>query len=165
MKKILSIVMIAVLLPLLSGCSQEDDVTSIFTGKVWKLSFITLGDSSTPYSFGMSKEQMDQEYAAEQTPEYLTVTFSLSPNSPDSGNFTATGTLSYIRGKWSADGSTNQFTTSDVPNIPMDNNRIAREMFKGLKNAYRYSGDTRNLYIYYKEGQNTFRLAFTPYKK
>lgn len=33
---------------------------------------------------------------------------------------------------------------------------------QGLRNAYRYSGDSQNLYIYYKEGQTVKFMAFRP---
>ena len=40
------------LLPLLSGCDNEDDVIGIFTGKPWKLSRLANKDSNRQFYSG-----------------------------------------------------------------------------------------------------------------
>ena len=45
-KNIYKIVGLLLLLPLFSGCNDSDDVAAIFTGKTWKLTYITLKDGN-----------------------------------------------------------------------------------------------------------------------
>ena len=44
------------LLPLLSGCDNEDDVIGIFTGKPWKLSRLANKDSNRQFYSGSSAD-------------------------------------------------------------------------------------------------------------
>ena len=48
MKKrlILKVLGLLLLLPMFSGCNDTDDVAGIFTGKTWKLTYITVKDLS-----------------------------------------------------------------------------------------------------------------------
>lgn len=41
-KSIFQIIGLLLLLPLFSGCNDSDDVAAIFTGKTWKLNYITV---------------------------------------------------------------------------------------------------------------------------
>ena len=41
-RSIFQIVGLLLLLPLFSGCNDSDDVAAIFTGKTWKLNYITV---------------------------------------------------------------------------------------------------------------------------
>ena len=45
------------LLPLLSGCDNEDDVIGIFTGKPWKLSRLANKDSNRQFYSGLWKDE------------------------------------------------------------------------------------------------------------
>ena len=45
-RSIFQIVGLLLLLPLFSGCNDSDDVAAIFTGKTWKLTYITLKDGN-----------------------------------------------------------------------------------------------------------------------
>ena len=46
-RSIFQIVGLLLLLPLFSGCNDSDDVAAIFTGKTWKLAYITLKDGKS----------------------------------------------------------------------------------------------------------------------
>ena len=51
------------LLPLLSGCDNEDDVIGIFTGKTWKLSRLTNKGSNAqfyPNLWNNNEEEMNK---------------------------------------------------------------------------------------------------------
>ena len=54
MKKrlILKVLGLLLLLPMFSGCNDTDDVAGIFTGKTWKLTYITVKDSIKCLIFG-----------------------------------------------------------------------------------------------------------------
>lgn len=53
MKKrlILKVLGLLLLLPMFSGCNDTDDVAGIFTGKTWKLTYITVKDSHQMFNF------------------------------------------------------------------------------------------------------------------
>ena len=58
------------LCPLLAGCTNDDDVIAIFTGKSWKLTYIAAEGTNKQYDFWGGNEtafQSDHQYAeAEQ---------------------------------------------------------------------------------------------------
>lgn len=45
------------LLPLLSGCDNEDDIIEILTGKTWKLSRLANKDSNRQFYSGLWKDE------------------------------------------------------------------------------------------------------------
>ena len=50
MRNISKILGLLLLLPLFTGCNDSDDVAAIFTGKTWKLNYITVdGGHTTSY--------------------------------------------------------------------------------------------------------------------
>ena len=53
MKKrlILKVLGLLLLLPMFSGCNDTDDVAGIFTGKTWKLTYITKANGHGWYNF------------------------------------------------------------------------------------------------------------------
>ena len=44
MRNISKILGLLLLLPLFTGCNDSDDVAAIFTGKTWKLNYITVDE-------------------------------------------------------------------------------------------------------------------------
>ena len=48
------------MLPFVSGCNDSDDVNGIFTGKVWKLTYITKKNEHKPYDFWGDKDKYEQ---------------------------------------------------------------------------------------------------------
>lgn len=58
MKKrlILKVLGLLLLLPMFSGCNDTDDVAGIFTGKTWKLTYITVKDSHQMFNFGKRQQ-------------------------------------------------------------------------------------------------------------
>ncbi len=53
MRNISKILGLLLLLPLFTGCNDSDDVAAIFTGKTWKLNYITVdgGHDMFPFLF------------------------------------------------------------------------------------------------------------------
>ena len=45
------------MLPLFSGCNDSDDVAAIFTGKTWKLNYITVDGGHEMFGFWENEEQ------------------------------------------------------------------------------------------------------------
>ena len=56
-KNIYKIVGLLLLLPLFSGCNDSDDVAAIFTGKTWKLNYITVDGGHEMFPFWENEEQ------------------------------------------------------------------------------------------------------------
>ena len=50
-KNICRIIGLLLLLPLFSGCNDTDDVAAIFTGKTWKLNYITVDGGHETVSY------------------------------------------------------------------------------------------------------------------
>ena len=152
------------LLPLLIGCSNSDDVSDIFVGKTWRLNYISTGGKDTAwYNFpGVTPENIQQYAGRTKT---FTASFSgLQSGDIISGTFTGQGSLS-AGGKWSGNGHSGTFTTSEVWGDPSDaNDMVATKILYGLTNAKSYSGDTNgNLFIYFDYEGTTLLMAFSQY--
>lgn len=65
MKKrlILKVLGLLLLLPMFSGCNDTDDVAGIFTGKTWKLTYITKANGHGWYKFADVDDSNIMEYA------------------------------------------------------------------------------------------------------
>lgn len=59
-KNIYKIVGLLLLLPLFSGCNDSDDVAAIFTGKTWKLNYITVDGGHEMFGFGRMRNKKKQ---------------------------------------------------------------------------------------------------------
>ena len=57
-RSIFQIVGLLLLLPLFSGCNDSDDVAAIFTGKTWKLNYITVDGGHEMFGFWENEERM-----------------------------------------------------------------------------------------------------------
>ena len=53
------LLLLLLMLPFVSGCNDSDDVNGIFTGKVWKLTYITKKNEHKPYDFWGDKTNMN----------------------------------------------------------------------------------------------------------
>lgn len=165
-RHIFSLLAIALLLPALSGCDQEDDVLGILTGKVWKLTYIAAeGDESKMYNFwGENTTAYNNSMDALKNDANYNITFDGSEiNGVISGSFTANTASTTITGRWTADGGSRKFTTSDIRVNGAERDAFLGNAFTtGLRNAEKYSGDNYNLFIHYKEGQRTFIMLLHP---
>lgn len=56
-KSIFQIIGLLLLLPLFSGCNDSDDVAAIFTGKTWKLNYITVDGGHEMFGFWEMKRK------------------------------------------------------------------------------------------------------------
>lgn len=158
-------------LPFISGCERSDDVTGIFTGKTWKLTYITVADSKTPhqYNFWGNTETYDKAIKELNKEGAYTIIFSgMESDNIVEGKFSGVlGTPSNYSGSWHADGKSNDFSASIEKNGEMKA-LLDNYFITGLKSATRYKGDYNNLHLYFtykdKGGketdlQLTFRIA------
>lgn len=165
-KNISYLLLVLFMLPVFSGCNNEDDVVDIFTGRTWKLTFIAAEGSTKQFDFWNGNET-----ARKSSMDALALksTFILNFVGSDlseftGGQFTGQGIKAAITGDWKANGETNKLTVSGMRTTQSETDALAKAFITGLQNAIRYEGDNNNLYIYYKEGQTTKFLALHPHK-
>lgn len=164
-RRIYNTLWLLLLLPLFSGCNDTDDVAAIFTGKTWKLNYITIDGGHDMVDFwGADADKRKESYEELNKEGTYNVVFEGIPEGERiSGNIR--GTLvknNSFEGTWNANGKNNNFhasvTGSDSGDI------LAKNFLAGLNcpNST-YEGDSNGkLYIIYKPqgGQRTFRMVF-----
>ena len=149
-KNIYKIVGLLLLLPLFSGCNDSDDVAAIFTGKTWKLNYITVDGGHEMFGFWENEEQ---EKASIKE---------LNKNGTYNIVFDGTVDGDVMNGKWSANAKNNSFKATVTTAGNYGNDQLARNFIEGLNAATSYEGDSNNLYLLYKPApdKQTFRMVF-----
>lgn len=149
--------LLLLLIPALSGCNDTDDVQKIFTGKTWKLTYITEKDEHRMID-GIPPKSLEKLETIGNT---YTITF-LGAKEDDmiSGTFSGKVITTNLNGTWSANGKSNDFRAT-IQNIN-ETDVLAKEFIKGLTTASSYGGDEKNLYLYYTPSgsQKTYSLVF-----
>lgn len=163
-KNIFQIVGLFLLLPLFAGCNDTDDVAAIFTGKTWKLNYITVDGSHEMFDFwGNDNVARTKSYTElEKNGSYNILFDGIAEGDIISGNIKGTivSSFSLNNGTWSANGKNNNFNASVEGNNGGD--QLAKSFLEGLNNATSYEGDNKNLYLLYKpkDSKQTFRMVF-----
>lgn len=151
MKKrlILKVLGLLLLLPMFSGCNDTDDVAGIFTGKTWKLTYITKANGHGWYNF------------PDKT--FMLVFSGSVEDDIIQGTFTGSGAIN-TNGTWSANGKNQEFGMKVEKGTPIDSkDRIAEKILEGMRKANSYKGsDSRNLYLYYQTDKEDLCLVFAP---
>lgn len=142
-RSIFQIVGLLLLLPLFSGCNDSDDVAAIFTGKTWKLNYITVDGGHEMFGFWENEEQEKASIKELNKNGTYNIVFDGTVDG-DVINGNIKGTViatSTFEGKWNAN---------------------AKNFIEGLNAATSYEGDSNNLYLLYKpaSGKQTFRMVF-----
>lgn len=148
--KIKYLLLLFLMLPFISACERSDDVMGIFTGKTWKLTYITRSGSNKPALYDFWDNAKTYETALKEMNKEGAYTLIFSgEETDDAAKGTFAGklyTLDY-KGNWSADGKSNEFHAS---NVTGGTKALLDSYFiEGIKNATRYSGNYDNLYLYY----------------
>lgn len=163
-KNIFQIVGLFLLLPLFAGCNDSDDITAIFTGKTWKLNYITEDGGHEMFNFwGSDNVARTKSYEElEKNASSYNIVFDGIAEEDIIHNGTIRGNVikSFsLEGSWNANGKDNSFKASVTGNDGGD--VLAKNFLEGLNAATSYEGDTNgNLYLIYKGGQRTFRMVF-----
>lgn len=159
--------LLLLLLPFtLGGCSDDDDVLEIFTGKTWKLSYISAeGNHKWIDLWGSNDDAYQNSMKLLEAEGTFTLGFAGSETleSGAGGTLTGQGVNVKINGTWQADGESRKLTLT-LQTSGSDSDVLGKAYLSGLKNAFRYEGDSKNLFIYYKEGQVTRFMGFKPTK-
>lgn len=158
-RSIFQIVGLLLLLPLFSGCNDSDDAAAIFTGKTWKLNYITVDGGHEMFGFweNASIEELNKNgtynIVFDGTVDGDVI------NGNIKGSVIATSTF---EGKWNANAKNNSFKATVTTAGSYGNDRLAKNFIEGLNTATSYEGDSNNLYLLYKpaSGKQTFRMVF-----
>jgi hypothetical protein len=153
-------------LPMLCGCSNnDDDLKVIFTGKVWKMSYIFREGNPKAYvNFWYDDRDAEAASVAKQKEAgHYEVEFAgANLDGVFSGSFSGRGVDASFTGNWRADGKNRTMGTSNLNWTSEEKDVLAKQFQKGMTNAYKYSGDANALYIYYKDGEVTNVIALLP---
>lgn len=162
-RSIYKVLWLLLLLPMFSGCNDTDDVSGIFTGKTWKLTYITIKDSHQMYDFwGTDNNAREKSMTLlDQAGKYIISFNGMEENNIITGALNGTVITANFTGNWSADGKDRNFSAS-IQGGNESSDLLARNFIEGLKSATSYGGDDRNLYLYYTPSgsQQTFSLVF-----
>ena len=86
-----------------------------------------------------------------------------SVNDGASGTLSGKATSASVNGDWSANGDNRELKITIKNGGGTDGDKyLGKAFMDGLKSAFKYGGDNKNLYIYYKEGQTVKFISFAP---
>ncbi len=163
-KNVFQIMGLLLLLPFLAGCNESDDIAAIFTGKTWRLNYITEDGKHEMFNFwGSDQTARENSYKELDEKGNYNIVF----EGVADGNVISNGQIRgnviksiALEGKWSANGKNNNFK-ADVTTGNVNGDILAKNFIEGLNTATSYEGDTNgNLYLKYKAGQRTYRMVF-----
>lgn len=147
------LLLLVLLLPLLSGCNDTDDVQKIFTGKTWKLNYITTKNGHEMYNFWGTDAAAAA--AREKSMELLSnkstyqVTFAgTTTDDIIKGSISGKVVASEFSGTWSANAKDQNFKANVTSGKETD--ILAKKFIEILNQADSYSGDENNLYLNYE---------------
>lgn len=163
MKVYIQLLLAVLFVPVLSACEQEDDVIDIFTGKTWYMTYIAVEGQNTMYDFWQGNEEARiQSFNTIKGDNYTLIFDGAEVNGKAGGTFTGKATSASVNGDWNANGDSRELKIT-VKNAGTDADKyLGKAFMDGLKNAKRYGGDNKNLYIYYEEGQTVKFISFAP---
>lgn len=165
-----SIIGLMLLLPFLMGCNTSDDVLDIFTGKTWKLTVISDSKGKTDWHDYWGGDDAARQASMKLLDGENNFTITFAGVELESGNIEGTyggrGVNDVLSGKWTANGKSNSFTTSDQATPGAKDNILEKAFIYALINAYKYEGDTNGyLKIYFKDEGYDRYLMFNVLKK
>ncbi len=141
--RILYTLLLLLPLAILTSCSNEDDINEIFVGRTFYF-------RSAKINGVQLNSDVKEFYQADNT---YCISFT-------SGTFSGTMAKdTHISGHWSADGSSNEFrmTFNNSEGIN-SSSELCQKLYNILKNATRYSGDSKIITIY-KDNANSILLS------
>ena len=135
---------LTLVIPFLSGCNDTDDVQKIFTGKTWKMTYITKKNEHSWYKFTDVSEAIYKSYDPINGTKAFKIAFTGSTeDNIIRGEFSGSGSVTFT-GTWQADGKSNEFRITgiknqpsygDWPNTLLKDSKM-RPLMKGMKEIY-----------------------------
>jgi len=150
----------------LSGCSDDsDDVRTIFTGKVWKMSYIFRDGNAKSYvNFWLDDREAEAKSVAARdiAGNYEIEFMGAHTDGTFSGTVTGKVINSTFEGTWRANGKNQQISIGNLKWNGEETDVLAKAFQQGMTNAFKYTGDANALYIYYKDGELVNVIALLP---
>lgn len=160
------LLLLLTLLPVVSGCNNEDDVIEIFTKNTWKLSRLTTKDSSEQFLPNLWNNEKDfnasmYDLTQGNQGNNFTINFTGTElNGEIMGtNVDGRGIKSTFTGTWTVKKKKELRIYLKVNGSETD--PLAREFISGLQTVYEYDGDSNSLTLYFDDGQRTKVIGFT----
>lgn len=153
------LLLFVLLLPLLSGCNDTDDVQKIFTGKTWKLNYITTKDEHKMYDFWGNNEAGRKESMKSLAKEgtYRIKFEGATKDDVISGNISGTVVVSALNGTWRANAQNQDFRAN--AKVGKETDILAKKFYEILNQANSYSGDENNLYLHFENLSMVFYVV------
>ena len=96
---------LTLVIPFLSGCNDTDDVQKIFTGKTWKMTYITKKNEHSWYKFTDVSEAIYKSYDPINGTKAFKIAFTGSTeDNIIRGEFSGSGSVTFT-GTWQADAT------------------------------------------------------------
>lgn len=153
------LVLFVLLLPLMSGCNDTDDVQKIFTGKTWKLNYITTKNKHEMFNFWGDDQAARKESMKllGNSGTYL-VKFTGAPiDDIINGSISGTVVKSKFDGTWRANARNQDFEAKVKGGSEGD--ILAKKFIEMLNQVDSYSGDANNLYLNFENLSMVFFVA------
>lgn len=156
------LLLLVLLLPLLSGCNDTDDVQKIFTGKTWKLNYITSKNKHEMFNFWENdeagrKKSMDE---LRKSSTYRVNFIGATVDDVINGSISGTVITNSLSGTWSANARNQDFNAT--VNGGGESDILAKRFIEILNQATSYSGDENNLYLNYENLTMVFFVVQDP---
>lgn len=166
MMRYMTIVLCLILIPVLSGCNDTDDVQKIFTGKTWKMTNITRGkkDEGKWFTFPGVTEEVYRSYDPKNGSRAFRISFEGSTlDDVISGKFSNVSPSSItINGSWNANARNNDFHANIEKSSSSKGDTLGKYIIEAIQKATSYEGDEYNLFLYYEYNNEVLYIAFTP---
>ncbi len=162
------LLLLLALLPIVSGCNNEDDVIEIFTKNTWKLSRLTTKDSSARFLSNLWNNEKDYNASMSALNQENNFTINFAGTELN-GEIMGTaldgrGIKATFTGTWSVDGKNKKMAISLKVN-GSETDPLAKEFINGLQKVYKYEGDSNSLTLYFDDGKRTKVIGFTAQRK
>lgn len=166
MMRYMTIVLCLILIPVLSGCNDTDDVQKIFTGKTWRMTNITRGkkDDGKWFTFPGVTEKDYESYDPVKGSRAFRISFEGSTlDDVISGKFNNVSPSAIsINGSWNANARNNDFHANVEKSSSSSGDALGKYIIEAIQKATSYEGDEYNLFLYYEYNNEVLYIAFTP---
>lgn len=160
MKNYKWMLLLCVCLSTLTGCNNTDDVQKIFTGKTWRLNYITQKNGHEMFNFwGNNEAARVESMKLLSNPRNYQINFSgATTDDIINGNISGTVVMAKINGTWSANARNQKFNAAVKADVT-EKDVLAQRFIELLNSVDSYSGDEHNLYLYYENLSMVFYVV------
>ena len=143
--------------------TYKETAIDILTGKTWYMTYIAVEGQNKMYDFWQGdQEAREKSFKTIVGDNYTLVFDGTEVNGTAGGACVGKAISVFAHGEWSANGNSRELKIT-LKNTGTDTDKyLGKAFMDGLKSAFKYGGDSKNLYIYYKEGETVKFISFAP---